>query len=70
MNSNNLKLYVIGQHSPNPDEWLTWSTTILVFAESPEQAIAHGGDLAIGDAMQVKGEGAVMLCQLDGASFG
>lgn len=35
-----LNLYVVGESSPNPDDWSPYSSRKLVIAESPEAAIA------------------------------
>lgn len=38
-----LKLYVCGANSPDPDEWDIWFEPALVLAHSPEEAKELGG---------------------------
>ena len=34
-----MKLFVVGESSPDPDEWNRWSEYCLVIAETPERAL-------------------------------
>ena len=40
-----LKLYVVGETSPNPQDWSIWSELSIVIAESAEEATRLAGSV-------------------------
>ena len=36
--TNNLKLYVVGEHSGDPDNWSEWGARAIVVAHDPKEA--------------------------------
>lgn len=48
-----LKLFVVGERSPHPDDWSEFGGWSLVIAKSTEEALAIVGDLGHGPATEV-----------------
>lgn len=59
-----LRLFVVGECSPNPDEWSEFGGWSLVLAERAEQAIEIVGELGHGPATEVDTSKPTMLSHL------
>jgi len=53
MSEPQMKLYVVGESSGNPDDWSEWGGYSIVLAQSPEDAIDVAGSLCYGHATLV-----------------
>jgi hypothetical protein len=61
MDERPLRLFVVGESSGNPEEWSEWGSWSIVFAKSPEEAIAECGDLHGDEIAEVRAESAGII---------
>lgn len=65
-----MKLYVVGETSPNPDDWSIWSEWTLVIAPNPERAKELSENPRSEPVTEIPLDRECVLCSMEEPSMG